>query len=205
MPYLYYKMFTVVENLTCSSNTHQNEEIDNIINYGIVYVVQDIDRYDFYMFDEASAENLTNTLDGTRLYDHAFKPNAINWYARNNKLVFLHQYTEDIFPISTLKCVLDNVSTYNNININGSVVVIDTVYYSVYYYNILDNIIYKHYNKSEDLTKFYDLTLELYENRNPTDKEFIDILQKSFPRNNYIEYLNTNGVINFLKVLAKNV
>ncbi len=198
-------MFTVVENLTCSSNTHQNEEIDNIINYGIVYVVQDIDRYDFYMFDEASAENLTNTLDGTRLYDHAFKPNAINWYARNNKLVFLHQYTEDIFPISTLKCVLDNVSTYNNININGSVVVIDTVYYSVYYYNILDNIIYKHYNKSEDLTKFYDLTLELYENRNPTDKEFIDILQKSFPRNNYIEYLNTNGVINFLKVLAKNV
>ena len=198
-------MFTVVENLTCSSNTHQNEEIDNIINYGIVYVVQDIDRYDFYMFDEASAENLTNTLDGTRLYDHAFKPNTINWYARNNKLVFLHQYTEDIFPISTLKCVLDNVSAYNNININGSVVVIDTVIYSVYYYNILDNIIYKHYNKSEDLTKFYDLTLELYENRNPTDKEFIDILQKSFPRNNYIEYLNANGVINFLKVLAKNV
>ena len=198
-------MFIVIDNLVCTADNSQGIDINNSINNGIIYIAQNIDQYGFYMFDEAAMENLSNNLDGTQLYDNSFKPNTINWYARNNKLTFLHQYTMDIFPISTLHCVLDNVTAYNNINVNGTVVIIDTEYYCVYYYNIIDNKICKHTNRSLDLTKFYDLTLDLYENRVPKNEEFIEILSKAFPENTYINYLRENGVVNFLKVLINNV
>lgn len=201
-------MFIVIENLKCTPNEdyiHADPDINSIINAGIMQIVSNIYQYNFYMFDEASVANNTGVLNGTQLYRAVDNPTTINWYARSNNLYFTNVYITDIYPISTLRCVIDNIFIWNNITLNGNVVVIDPETHEVYYYNIIDNKICKHNNKSNDLSKFYDLSVELFENRIPRDNEFIDILAKAFPQNNYIEFLETNGIQSFMKELIKYV
>jgi hypothetical protein len=192
-------MFIIIENLECINDTDNN--LDSLINMGIAYVASNIREYRFYMFDEASASGETGNLNGTRLYRSESRPNTISWYAEDNRIKFKYQHNMDIFPISTLECVLRNVADWNNIRVKGNVSIIDTEFYYVYYYDIVDNKICKHNNKSIDLTKFYDLTMDLYDYRVPKDEEFISILQKAFPLNNYNEYLEEQGIINFVRTL----
>jgi hypothetical protein len=195
-------MFMVLENLSYTSDVHS---ITNVINMGIVHLVNNIQSHNFYIYDEGSIAGEVGDLNGTQIYGASYRPFTVNWYANDNKLRFKYNVITDVFPISTLECILRNVIDQNNINVNGNVAIIDSESYSIYYYNVINNKIYKHNNKSIDLSKFYELTVELYDNIVPQNNEFIDILKRAFPQDNYLEYLEEGGIINFTKILIEYV
>ena len=195
-------MFSIIEDVYFPENSTHNQ---TSINHYIANAIRRNQNTDFYIYDEGrynSAITGYTNFEGEICYPRHIRPDKIGWYVSGNDLHFSNPFGDDIYPISTLHFILDELSHRFNLSANGSVILINNNTRDVFYYIIKDSKIYKHINKTMYLDKYYKYAFQL--NRDPEidDPEFREIINRAFIGITYMEYLNNYGEAAFIETLA---
>jgi hypothetical protein len=164
-----YKILSFL-NISRELTIGENEEIPEQINYdNNMYMFEECKRYEFLHSNQ-------NIFNGTCKFPIDHYPDTINWYSMNS--ILIHDYDDDDYPISTLQYLIDYYLNAKNISVSGYVIQIDLNESQVFYYNIVNQRLILHINKSMDLSDFWKDCKKYYIGEN-TSQHFVNILMNN--------------------------
>lgn len=112
----------------------------------------------------------------------------MNWYFDETSRLLCNDEFDDKYPLTTLKTIICNFITPENMTIQGWIISINLNTFDVYFYNLINNEMVKHINKSMDLSSLWKQCRNLYEGY-LYDNTLIEPFNHFFPRHTVNEYM----------------
>ncbi len=178
-------MYCLISNLRLSRELTlgENEDILDCINEDIpMYMFEECRNYE-YLREETSIFN------GTVPFSLPYYPGIINWYSDENRLI--NDEDTDDFPISTLQYLITNFLVPKGIQTTGHIIQVNANKSQVFWYNLENNRLVYHINKSMDLTEFWRQCRKCHRNFRVSD-DFINIISNNLRQNEtYDTYISS--------------